>query len=60
MGKQKPGVIVPEPEALAHLPEGYADLLTGIQTSVASERVKALMSANTAMVLMYWGSNAVT
>jgi len=54
MGKQKPGVIVPAPETLAHLPEGYADLLTGIRAIVVRERVKALMSANAAMVLMYW------
>jgi len=54
MGKQKPGVIVPAPETLAHLPEGCADLLTGIRAIVVRERVKALMSANAAMVLMYW------
>lgn len=54
MGKQKSGVIVPAPETLAHLPEGYVDLLTGVQAIVARERVKALMSANAAMVLMYW------
>lgn len=53
-GKSKPGVIMPAPETLVGMPEGYSALLAGIKERIANERIKAVLSANAAMVLMYW------
>ena len=53
-GKVKPGVIMPTPDTLTAMPEGYAALLAGIKERIARERIKAVLSANAAMVLMYW------
>jgi hypothetical protein len=36
------------------MPEGYSVLLSGIREIISRERIKAVMSANVAMVLMYW------
>jgi predicted nuclease of restriction endonuclease-like (RecB) superfamily len=53
-GSAKPDVMMPAPETLTGMPEGYSALLTGIKERIAHERIKAVLSANAAMVLMYW------
>jgi len=54
LGRAKPDVMMPAPDALAGMPEGYLVLLSGIKEIITRERIKAIMSANVAMVLMYW------
>ena len=54
LGRAKPGVMMPAPDTRAGMPEGYAVLLSGIKEIITRERIKAVMSANAAMVLMYW------
>jgi acid phosphatase family membrane protein YuiD len=51
---ETPDVIMPALETLAGMPEGYSALLTGIKERIANEHIKAVLSANAAMVLMYW------
>ncbi len=53
-GKSKAGVIMPAPDTLGGMPEGYSALLAGIKVRIANERIKAVLSANAVMVLMYW------
>lgn len=53
-GSAKPDVMMPAPDTLAGMPEGYSALLTGLKERIAHERIKAVLSANAAMVLMYW------
>lgn len=36
------------------LPTGYAEALTDLKSRIARERVRVIMSANAAMVLLYW------
>lgn len=36
------------------LPTGYAEILTDLKARIARERVRVVMSANAAMVLLYW------
>ena len=36
------------------MPEGYASFFAAIKERIARERVKAVLAANAAMVLMYW------
>ena len=54
LGRAKPGVMMPVPDTLAGMPEGYSILLSGIKEIITRERIKAVMSANAALVLMYW------
>lgn len=53
-GSAKPDMLMPVPDTLAAMPEGYSRLLAGIKERVAHERIKAVLSANAAMVLLYW------
>ena len=54
MGRSLEGVAIPVAESLAAMPEGYASLFTAIKERIARERIKAVLAANAAMVLMYW------
>ena len=45
---------MPAPDTLPAMPEAYPVLLSGIKAIVVRERLKAVMSANAALVLMYW------
>ena len=54
LGRAKPNVMMPVPDTLVGMPEGYPVLLSGIKEIITRERIKAVMSANVAMVLMYW------
>ena len=53
-GSAKPAVLMPVPDTLAAMPEGYSTLLAGIKERIAHERIKAVLSANATMVLLYW------
>jgi predicted nuclease of restriction endonuclease-like (RecB) superfamily len=52
-GKHK-GVIMPVPATAIDLPEGYTGFLVEIKEQIKQERLKAVISANSALVLMYW------
>src|SRR5207244_13460409 len=54
LGRAKPDVMMPVPDTMVGMPEGYPVLLSGIKEIITRERIKAVMSANIAMVLMYW------
>ncbi len=47
-------VIMPLPPTSMQLPEDYADFLQSIKRRIQTERLKAVLSANTAQILMYW------
>ena len=53
-GLTKPGVLFPVPDTLLHMPADYGAFLSEVKNIVARDRVKAVMTANVAMVLMYW------
>jgi predicted nuclease of restriction endonuclease-like (RecB) superfamily len=53
-GKQKANVILPMPDALLNLPQGYDVFVKSIKEQIASNRLKNILSANSAMVLLYW------
>jgi DUF1016 N-terminal domain len=52
--KQKDGVIMPVPMSKTELPDGYANLLTSLKERIQQERTKTILSANSAMVMLYW------
>ena len=53
-GRNKPGVMMPAPTPLQEMPENYGEFLAKLKERISSERVKAILSANSALVLMYW------
>ncbi len=53
-GSSKPEVMMPVPASLLEMPAGYAAFFAGLKERIARERIRAVLSANSAMVLMYW------
>ncbi len=53
-GSSKPEVMMPVPANLLEMPEGYATFFSGLKERITRERIKAVLSANSALVLMYW------
>ncbi len=53
-GIVKPGVIMPVPSTLLDMPQGYAVFFSDLKERITRERIKAVLSANSAMVLLYW------
>ncbi len=52
-GKNK-DVIMPSPPSSSELPDDYASFLLNIKEKVRTERLKAVLSANSALVMVYW------
>ncbi|MBW2164649.1 MAG: DUF1016 family protein [Deltaproteobacteria bacterium] len=52
--KQKDGIVMPVPVSQSDLPDGYANLLASLKKRIQQERIKAVLSANKALVMMYW------
>lgn len=53
-GLPKPDIAMPVPVSLSEIPAGYPASLSDLKRRIADERVKAVFSANAALVLMYW------
>ena len=56
--KQKDGIVMPVPVSKTDLPDGYANLLTSLKKRIQQKRLKAVLSANKALVMMYWDIGA--
>jgi predicted nuclease of restriction endonuclease-like (RecB) superfamily len=53
-GKKREGASFPIAANRAELPQGYSDLFEEIKTKVDGSRLRMVMAANTAMVVLYW------
>lgn len=53
-GKSRGEVSFPVAPACGDMPVGYADVLAQIKQRIGQERLRVVMSANSAMVLLYW------
>lgn len=53
-GREEPEARFPVPPPKAELPTGYAKVLAEIKSRVTTERLRVVMSANSAMVQLYW------
>ena len=47
-------VVMPVPVPASRMPDDYAPFLETLKTRIQQERLKAVFSANAALVLMYW------
>lgn len=45
---------MPVPVSITGLPHGYSDFLTSLKSRIQQERIKTVLSANSAMVMLYW------
>ena len=54
MGKLKQGVIIPVPYSQSELPDGYFEFIKQIKETITNQRFRTLISANTAMIILYW------
>lgn len=53
-GRQRQDATFPAPPASGELPESYAATLREIKSRIRTERLRVVMAANAAMVLLYW------
>jgi hypothetical protein len=52
--RSEPGAAFPVPAPLAELPQDYAKVLAELKQRIERERLRAVLSANASMVLLYW------
>lgn len=53
-GRGKPSASFPVPPSTSELPAGYAGLLLELKQRIAGERLRVVLAADTAVVLLYW------
>ncbi len=53
-GQRREGALMPVPPEKGKLPDGYGEVLAEIKERIRSQRLRAVMAANAALVLMYW------
>jgi len=53
-GRSRDGVSLPAKPPIKELPSTYAELLRDIKEQVSSQRLRIVLSANAAMVQLYW------
>jgi predicted nuclease of restriction endonuclease-like (RecB) superfamily len=53
-GREKEKVVFPVAESLSKMPENYRDFISGLKEQIKRERLKAVLSANSAMIVLYW------
>ncbi len=53
-GRKRADASFPAPPTRLDLPENYAEMLDEIKHRIQTERIRVVMSANSAMVLLYW------
>ena len=53
-GKAKDGVTFPLAETVINMPDSYIKFIRDIKYRIAQSRLQAVMSANSAMILLYW------
>lgn len=58
IGRALKDVVMPVAESLVKMPVDYPVFFAAIKERIARERIKAVMAANAAMVLMYWDIGA--
>ena len=54
MGRRKEEALFPAAPPLSDLPEDYAEILIKIKSHIQQERLRVVMAANSAMILLYW------
>lgn len=53
-GRSRKDASFPVPVGKGALPDNYADVLAGLKKRIQSQRLRVTLSANAAMILLYW------
>lgn len=53
-GRKREDASFPVAPTLVGLPDSYADVLGEIKRRIQAERLRTIMAANSAMVMLYW------
>ncbi len=53
-GRAREGASFPVPPSSGHLPASYAPAFAEIKERIRTERLRVVLAANTALVLLYW------
>ena len=53
-GRKIEEVVFPLPDSLHNIPEWYADFITQVKERITHERIKTVLSANAALIVLYW------
>jgi len=54
LGRARPGARFPAPPPASELPPDYAAVLAELKHRIERERIRTILAANAAMVLLYW------
>ena len=54
LGRRRKDAMFPVAPTRAGLPSGYAGILRDLKQRIQQERLRTVMAANSAMVLLYW------
>lgn len=54
MGRRREEALFPAAPPLSDLPEDYAEALNEIKSRIQQERLRVVLAANSAMILLYW------
>jgi predicted nuclease of restriction endonuclease-like (RecB) superfamily len=54
IARKKNGVVIPSAESVNKMPEGYVNFIDDLKTRIRQERLKTVLAANNALILMYW------
>ena len=54
LGRRKDEALFPAAPPLSDLPEDYSEILKRIKSRIQQERLRVVMAANSAMILLYW------
>lgn len=54
LSKKKEGIALPIPDITLKLPDDYSQFLQDLKNRIKTERIKSLLSANAALVMLYW------
>jgi predicted nuclease of restriction endonuclease-like (RecB) superfamily len=54
LGRARPDALFPAPPPVAELPQDYPAVFASLKQRIERERIKTVLSANAAMVMLYW------
>lgn len=54
LAKKKEGISLPVAEITQKMPDDYSKFLQDVKIRIRKERIKTVLSANTALVMLYW------
>jgi len=58
IARKRNGVVIPSAESVILMPDDYAAFIDDLKSRIRQERLKTILAANNALILMYWDIGA--